>query len=102
LESNALMILKKWHPDRLNNLIHILNTHRIASDEGRAGLSPGMIECWSEECDQFLRECGYSGGKLSPCGIFSHCAGAIYAIYDESSITYQEAYEYLSCLASFD
>ena len=102
MEQNALMILKKWHPDRLNNLINILNTSRIASDKGRAGLSSAMIECWSEECDEFLREYGYSGGRLSPCGIFSHCAGAIYAIYDESSITYQETHEYLSCIARFD
>ncbi len=87
--------LKKWDQSSLNGLISSLNTDHIVSDEDGIGLSSIMVEDWSEECDDYLRSRGYVGGEIQTHGAYFSHHGAVYVIYDEDHVTYEEASEYI-------
>lgn len=93
-------LLEDWDEKSLTDLIDILNANHIVSDEDKTCLSSTMIESWKGECDSFLKRNGYLGEKLLSCGGFFDNVGAVYALYDESCISYNEAREYLNKVAS--
>ena len=95
----AFEILKSWDSRTINQIIDLLNLNHIVSDEDCAGLSSTMIRHWADECDNYLRNAGYCGGKLQTAGKYFQNHGAIYVLYDESQISYEEASKYLNSVA---
>lgn len=94
--------LKSCERETLSNLIGTLNVNHIISDDDLKGLSSAMIENWSEECDEFLRDNGYTGEQLRPHGKYYSAHGAIYVVCDESKISYEEATEYIKDIVRRD
>lgn len=95
----TIEILKGWERKTLLSVIATLNVSNIVSDEDLKGLSSVMIENWCEKCDQFLCANGYTGGRLRHQGKYYSTSGAIYVVYDESQISYEEANEYMDDIA---
>ena len=84
-------------------LVTTLNATGIVSDEdNNVGISSTMIERWSDDCTDYLRENGYTGGELTDDGGYFPGHGAIYILYDKQPVTYEEAREYLEQLGSTD
>ena len=97
-EVDVLEILEHWETGELLALISALNIQGIISDEDDTGLSSTMVESWKDDCEAFLRKKGYSGGKIERCSKFFDKHGAIYALYDENSYSYEEALKHLAAI----
>jgi hypothetical protein len=98
----SIEILKQWDKQTLNKLVKKLNSDYLVSDEDSIELSSIMIENWSDECDDYLQNSGYTGGKLNSHGEYFNNRGAIYVLFDETKITYESAAEYLNKVANRD
>jgi hypothetical protein len=96
---DILKILENWAPQHVQSLVSSLNTDGIVSDQEDDGLSSTMIEGWTGECEQFIRSKGYTGGKVAICGDFFPGYGAIYALYDTSLMTREEALKYVKSVS---
>jgi len=96
----TIKILKDWNQIKLDELIGTLNINHLVSDEDSKGLSSTMIEGWSNECDSYLRSNGYTGGKLNTHSSFLPDHGAVYVVFDESQISYDDASKYLIDVAN--
>ncbi|MEE2604048.1 MAG: hypothetical protein VX595_13350 [Pseudomonadota bacterium] len=86
----TLDILRSWEAELKIKLASALNARSYASDEDDYGLSSIMINNWNLECDDYLREYGYTGGEINNFGKYYNTHGAVYAIYDTENMTQPE------------
>lgn len=101
-QMKTVEILRNLDRATLDDLIGALNSDHMVSDEDNKGLSSVMIEGWSKDCEDYLRENGYSCGKLTTHGGYFPLHGAVYVVFDESQVSYGDASVYLSEVASRD
>ena len=100
---DTLDILRKCSAAVTEHLVQVLNGKGIISDEDEpACLSSTMVTGWSEECEEFLRKHGYTGGEINTCSKFFEAHGQIYALYDEDAMTRSQAIAYIEHQASLD
>lgn len=92
---NVLEILEEWGAPEIQALVSALNTGGVISDEDKAGLSSTMVEKWTKKCESYLRSRGYLGGEIEHCGKYFNTRGAIYALYDSSALSHEDAFQYL-------
>ena len=90
-----LVVLRELGPERVQAIIRALHINGILFDESGLGLSSGVIERWSHECEEFLRWAGYKGGRIRTGGRFFEAYGAIYMLYDTDALAYEAAREAL-------
>lgn len=96
---NVLEILKNWDKDLVLRMVLSLNKDGIISDEEHNGLSSTMVENWMDDCDAFLRNKGYEGGKLETCSRYFNACGQIYALYDSTALSAEDADRHLILLS---
>ncbi len=98
----TIEILISWDDDLVHALVSQLNEIGVVSDEddGVHGLSSTMIERWNIQCDQYLKENGYTGGCLQIGGDFFPGHGAIYVIYDEERHNLRSICKYMLSLVA--
>ena len=99
---DILQVLKEERQKAMvEYLVTTLNTTKLFSDEdNNVGVSSTMLEHWSDECTEYLRENGYTGGELFCIGKYFSAHGAIYVLFDRQGVTYEEANEYLERLGA--
>ena len=89
--SIAYKTLLEIEAAELKRVADQLNLTGLATDEDGLCLSSSLVEHWSDDCTELLRDHGYQGGKLLVTGrFFNHC-GAIYLLYQSSSHSLEDA-----------
>lgn len=96
---NILKTLENWDKDLILSMVSSLNKDGIISDEEHDGLSSTMVEHWMDDCDAFLRDKGYEGGKLEACSRYFNTHGQIYALYDSTALSAEAAGRHLVLLS---
>lgn len=91
----TLQILQGWNSGSLSLVIDALNKKGVITDEESTGLSSYMIEHWNEACTEYLLIHGYAGGKIKTCAKYFPHLGAVYALYDEALLEFEEITGYL-------
>lgn len=92
---DVLSTLQQWDTQETQKLVLALNSKSIVSDEDETGLSSTMVENWTDSCETFLRNNGYTGGEIKQCSKYFENHGAIYALYDSADLNYEKAVKYI-------
>lgn len=88
-------ILRGADKECIGKLVAKLNLDGIVSDEDDCLISSHMVEHWTIESTEYLRENEYKGGKLISHAKFFSAHGAVYVLFDENENTYDSATTYM-------
>ncbi|MDX3774011.1 hypothetical protein QE250_07800 [Chromatiaceae bacterium AAb-1] len=88
-------IMREAGKESIDKLVAKLNLDGIVSDEDGCLISSYMVERWTAESTEYLRDNEYKGGKLTMHAKFFSGHGAVYVLFDENEHTYDSATKYM-------
>jgi len=88
---SALQVLESMQPEEVALIAQALNEDGIILEGGGTCLSSTIVNYWEPSCEDRLRDHGYLYGRVRPVAKFFPGYGQLYALFDESRVTYEDA-----------